>query len=104
MKQVVDVSTSVPRIGFTFSFPMEQTGIAKGRLLRWTKNYTCPGGVGSDPVKLLKEAFARKVRLLVLALPQPRHLPLRLLRGVQGVQVEVPVLANDTVALLAAGR
>jgi len=81
IEEVVDLSTSVPRIGFTFSFPMEQTGINKGRLLRWTKGFTCEGGVGSDPIQLLKDAFRRK-----------------------GVQVEVPVLANDTVALLAAGR
>jgi len=81
MRRFLDPKAGRPRIGFTFSFPMEQTGIASARLLRWTKGYSCPGGVGSDPVRLLKDAFARK-----------------------GMEVDVPVLANDTVAVLAAGR
>ena len=68
MSKVVDLGSVVPRIGFTFSFPMNQTAIAEGTLLRWTKGYTCPDGVGSDPVKLLKEAFRRKASRLCVNL------------------------------------
>lgn len=62
MKRFVDPGAQAPVVGFTFSFPMQQTGIAEGKLLRWTKGFGCPDGIGSDPVQLLKEAFSRKVR------------------------------------------
>jgi hexokinase len=61
MSKVVDLSSVVPQIGFTFSFPINQTGIAEGTLLRWSKAFTCPDGIGSNPVMLLKAAFRRKV-------------------------------------------
>ncbi len=48
-------------VGFCFSFPVEQTSVSSGKLLRWTKGYTNPGAVGSDPAKLLGEAFKRRV-------------------------------------------
>lgn len=48
-------------VGFCFSFPVEQTSVGSGKLLRWTKGYTNPGAVGSDPAKLLGDAFRRRV-------------------------------------------
>ncbi len=48
-------------VGFCFSFPVEQTSVSSGKLLRWTKGYTNPGAVGSDPAKLLGDAFRRRV-------------------------------------------
>ena len=48
-------------MGFCFSFPVEQTSVSSGKLLRWTKGYTNPGAVGSDPAKLLGDAFRRRV-------------------------------------------
>jgi hypothetical protein len=51
----------VPVLGFCFSFPVEQTSVNSGKLLRWTKGYNNPGAEGKDPAKLLAEAFKRKV-------------------------------------------
>jgi len=67
-------------LGFTFSFPVEQTGIASGTLLRWTKGFAAKGVIGEDVVRLLNDALARK--------------------GVGNVRVAA--LANDTVGTLAA--
>lgn len=47
-------------IGFTFSFPVKQTGIAAGVLLHWTKDFSAKGVVGKDVVKLLNQALSRK--------------------------------------------
>lgn len=67
-------------LGFTFSFPVEQTGIASGKLIRWTKGFGAEGVIGEDVVKLLDDALARK--------------------GVENVKVAA--LANDTVGTLVA--
>ena len=50
-----------PIVGFCFSFPVRQTAVDAGTLLRWTKGFENPGAVGKDPAKLLAEAFQRKV-------------------------------------------
>ncbi len=68
-------------LGFTFSFPVEQTGIAAGRLLRWTKGFDAKGVLGNDVVRLLSAALERK--------------------GVRNIKVTA--LLNDTVGTLAAG-
>ncbi len=67
-------------LGFTFSFPVEQTGIASGRLLRWTKGFNAKGVIGKDVVRLLDEALAGK------------HVN----------NVKVAALANDTVGTMVA--
>ena len=69
------------KAGFTFSFPMAQTGINTGRLVMWTKGFSAKGVIGKNVVGLLKEALARK--------------------GLNNIEVEA--LANDTVGTLAAG-
>ncbi len=46
-------------LAFTFSFPVEQTNIAAGKLLTWTKGFTASGVVGEDIVVLLNEALKR---------------------------------------------
>lgn len=51
----------MPVLGFCFSFPVEQSSVDSGKLLRWTKGFINPGAVGKDPAKLLAEAFKRKV-------------------------------------------
>ncbi|BDA45066.1 Hexokinase-1 [Coccomyxa sp. Obi] len=71
----------VPILGFCFSFPVEQSSVDSGKLLRWTKGYTNPGAVGNDPAKLLSDAFKRR-----------------------GVHVHIGALVNDTVGTLAAAR
>ncbi|KAF9907065.1 glucokinase [Linnemannia zychae] len=66
-------------LGFTFSFPVTQTAIDAGMLLRWTKGFNCPGAVGNDIVQLLQEALNRNE-----------------------VNVHVAALVNDTVGTLLA--
>lgn len=46
-------------LGFTFSFPLKQEGLAKGRLVTWTKGFSCDGVVGEDVVQLFHEAIKR---------------------------------------------
>ena len=47
-------------LGFTFSFPCKQEGLAKARLSKWTKGFRCEGVVGEDICYLLHEAMNRK--------------------------------------------
>lgn len=66
-------------VGFTFSFPVQQTGIARGRLLHWTKDFSAQGVEGEDVVQLLNQALFRK--------------------GLNNIRIAC--LINDTVATLA---
>ncbi|KAJ2352890.1 hypothetical protein IWW50_004243, partial [Coemansia erecta] len=63
--------------GYTFSFPIIQTGIASGNLSMWNKGFTVPNSVGRDVVNLTQSAFQR------------HHVP-----------VEVIAVVNDTVGTL----
>ena len=67
------------QLGFTFSFPVEQVGINKGRLIRWTKGFDIADAVGEDVCALLQEEID------ALSLP-----------------VKVAALVNDTVGTLMA--
>lgn len=66
------------RIGFTFSFPVEQTALTNGKILSFTKAYRCEDAIGQDAVGLLQERLDR------------------LAAG----RFEVAALMNDTVATL----
>ena len=67
-------------LGFTFSFPVNQTAVASGTLVCWTKDFSAKGVVGQDVVALLVRAFRKK-----------------------GVDlVNVSALVNDTVGTLVA--
>ena len=46
-------------LGFTFSYPVAQTGIARGTLVQWTKGFATSGCVGAEVVQLLTEALRR---------------------------------------------
>eukprot|EP00095_Tigriopus_kingsejongensis_P011343 maker-scaffold383_size189472-snap-gene-0.30 protein:Tk11343 transcript:maker-scaffold383_size189472-snap-gene-0.30-mRNA-1 annotation:"hexokinase" len=46
-------------LGFTFSFPCKQVGLAEGRLTTWTKGFSCSGVEGEDVVRMLQEALQR---------------------------------------------
>jgi len=71
---------SVP-IGFTFSYPMKQTGIKNGELICWTKGFNIKDTLGKDLVGLLEASLKeRKVNGSVFA------------------------ILNDTVGTLAASR
>jgi hexokinase len=67
------------RLGFTFSFPVQQLGINKGKLMRWTKGFDIPDTVGKDVCALLQTEIDKL------------HLP-----------VKVAALVNDTVGTLMA--
>ncbi|KAJ6412021.1 hypothetical protein OIU84_005152 [Salix udensis] len=68
-------------IGFTFSFPVKQTSIDSGILMKWTKGFAVSGTAGRDVVACLNEAMER-----------------------QGVDMRVSALVNDTVGTLAGAR
>lgn len=59
------------KAGFTFSFPVNQTGVSSGILVNWTKDFSAKGVVGKDVVALLNKALARQgvnnIRLAALA-------------------------------------
>lgn len=54
-----NITSKLP-LGFTFSFPVHQTSLISGTLIRWTKDFTATGAVGQDVVKLLHDAFQRR--------------------------------------------
>src|SRR6201996_8858310 len=66
-------------MGFTFSFPVQQVGINKGHLIRWTKGFDIQDAVGKDICGLLQTEI------------DALHLPVR-----------VAALVNDTVGTLMA--
>ena len=47
-------------LGFTFSFPCTQNGLASATLVTWTKGFDCEGVVGNDVVFMLQEAIDRR--------------------------------------------
>lgn len=66
-------------LGFTFSFPVQQSGINKGTLIRWTKGFDIQDTIGKDVCALLQKEI------------DALHLPVR-----------VAALVNDTVGTLMA--
>lgn len=57
------------KMGFTFSFPVNQTSINRGTLIRWTKGYDIKDMVGKDVVELIqKEIDSRKLPVHISAL------------------------------------
>ncbi|XVF73903.1 hypothetical protein PTKIN_Ptkin13bG0018100 [Pterospermum kingtungense] len=68
-------------IGFTFSFPVKQTAIDSGILIKWTKGFAVSGTAGKDVVACLNEAMGRK-----------------------GLDMRVSALVNDTVGTLTGAR
>ncbi len=68
-------------LGFTFSFPVRQTGAACGTLVTWTKGFSASGVEGRDVAALLKRAIDDE----------------------NIGNISVTALANDTVGTLVAG-
>jgi len=52
-------------LGFTFSFPCRQEGLAKATLVRWTKGFNCEGVEGEDVVALLRQALERRGDVMI---------------------------------------
>ena len=60
-------TTKISAVGFTFSFPVDQTSLYSGTLIRWTKGYSAANVEGKDVVALLKNALQkRKVRFIIV--------------------------------------
>ncbi|GKV11797.1 hypothetical protein SLEP1_g23018 [Rubroshorea leprosula] len=68
-------------LGFTFSFPVRQTSISSGTLIKWTKGFSIEDTVGQDVVAELTKAMERA-----------------------GLDMRVAALVNDTIGTLAGGR
>ncbi|XP_027358112.1 hexokinase-1-like [Abrus precatorius] len=68
-------------LGFTFSFPVKQTSIASGSLIKWTKGFNIEDVVGEDVVGELTKSFEKV-----------------------GLDMRVAALVNDTVGTVARGR
>jgi hexokinase len=75
----LDAVNSQLAMGFTFSFPVNQTCINHGKLVKWTKGFECNGVEGEDVVDILNAAFAKR-----------------------GLKIEIKALINDTVGTLIA--
>jgi len=54
------IDKEVLPLGFTFSFPCRQKGLAVGELITWTKGFTCSGVEGNDVVALLKKSIDKR--------------------------------------------
>jgi len=56
-------------LGFTFSFPVQQTALNQGTILLWNKGFNCANSIGKDVVVLLSEALERRqLKVNVVAL------------------------------------
>ncbi|MED6194970.1 hexokinase A [Stylosanthes scabra] len=68
-------------LGFTFSFPVRQTSVASGTLIKWTKGFSIEDMVGEDVVGRLTKSLEKI-----------------------GLDMRVAALVNDTVGTLARAR
>uniref|UniRef100_A0A8D9FAD2 Phosphotransferase n=3 Tax=Cacopsylla melanoneura TaxID=428564 RepID=A0A8D9FAD2_9HEMI len=55
-----DVERETLDLGLTFGFPVNQTGLAEGVLVTWTKGFNCECVEGKDVVAMLREALSRQ--------------------------------------------
>jgi len=74
------VGNDPERLGFTFSFPIEQKTIDSGLLITWTKGFTVTGVVNQDVVSLLNKSCLKK-----------------------NINAQINVLINDTVGTMLTG-
>ncbi|CAD5177371.1 unnamed protein product [Musa acuminata subsp. malaccensis] len=101
-------------IGFTFSFPMRQSSVSTGVLVKWTKGFSIDETVGKDISVELTEAMERQhLDMRVAALVNPNIFPVdpprtlvafihRILRFKMHCALEMQV--NDAVGTLAGSR
>ncbi|KAK9303723.1 hypothetical protein QLX08_004717 [Tetragonisca angustula] len=74
----LNLQDQVLPLGFTFSFPLDQQGLTRGYLVRWTKGFNCSGVIDEDVVGLLEQAIERR----------------------SDVKIEVCAILNDTTGTL----
>ncbi|MFC1616885.1 hypothetical protein ACFL2K_01565 [Candidatus Margulisiibacteriota bacterium] len=69
-------------MGYTFSFPYEQTAESKGFLLKWAKGFKGKDAIGKDMVEVLEKAMQKE--------------------GIQNIRIKA--IINDTTGTLLAGQ
>ena len=75
-----EIEAELPlKLGFTFSFPVQQESLAHGQILGWSKEIDAKDVIGQDAVALLQEALNSR-----------------------GLNIAVEALINDTVGTLLA--
>ncbi|CAL9189253.1 unnamed protein product [Musa hybrid cultivar] len=101
-------------IGFTFSFPMRQSSVSAGVLVKWTKGFSIDETVGKDiSVELTKAMERQHLDMRIAALVNPNIFPVepprtlaafihRILRFKMHCALEMQV--NDAVGTLAGSR
>ncbi|THU49158.1 hypothetical protein C4D60_Mb06t06610 [Musa balbisiana] len=101
-------------IGFTFSFPMRQSSVSAGVLVKWTKGFSIDETVGKDiSVELTKAMERQHLDMRIAALVNPNMFPVdpprtlaafihRILRFKMHCALEMQV--NDAVGTLAGSR
>ncbi|GFZ02533.1 hexokinase-like 1 [Actinidia rufa] len=63
-------------LGFTFSFPVKQTSVSSGILIKWTKGFAIQDMVGRDVSECLQEAMSKKgLNMRVIALISTLSVP-----------------------------
>lgn len=80
-KEGNDSAVSRRELGFTFSFPVKQTCLSSGILMKWTKGFSIGNMVGEDVCECLQQSLSRN-----------------------GLNMYVAALVNDTVGTLAVGH
>ncbi|KAI3636555.1 hypothetical protein MIR68_005409 [Amoeboaphelidium protococcarum] len=66
-------------LGFTFSFPVDQTSLDSGILMNWNKGFEVKGTLGNDVVAMMRDAFAKR-----------------------NLNIKIVAIVNDTVGTLVA--
>lgn len=67
-------------VGFTFSFPVQQSALNEGILLQWNKSFNAPSLVGKDIASVLQEECA-----------------------VLGLKIKIETIVNDAISTLLTG-
>ncbi|CAK9137052.1 unnamed protein product [Ilex paraguariensis] len=103
-----DVNLSSGRqreLGFTFSFPVRQSSIASGALVKWTKGFSIEDAVNLKTQKQLDKAVKHTGKLLpIRSVGQDVVGELSKALERVGLDMRVTALVNDTVGTLAGGR
>lgn len=77
-----EIEAELPlKLGFTFSFPIQQESLQHGCIMGWSKEIECADVIGQDAVKLLQESLHQR-----------------------GLDISVEALVNDTVGTLLAQK
>ncbi|KAF6164240.1 hypothetical protein GIB67_010210 [Kingdonia uniflora] len=86
-------------LGFTFSFPVMQTSISSGTLIRWTKGFSIDDAVGQDVVAELTKAMEKNGLDMRVA-----ALVFLIIVTAMWTEITMSMQVNDTIGTLAGGR